>query len=320
MEVVLSLSQPFSFNVKTGGEFYMTLDIFGFQALWSPLFLFSLIIISLIFILATTLFRQKISSTSEHLTSKQMCCFIVTVLLLYIIKGSPIDLLGHIMFSVHMTQMALLYLVIPPLFILSIPKWIWRAFLRVRFVNSLFRFFTKPLIALIVFNGMFSFYHVPVIFDAVKTDMLLHAIYTTVLFMTAVLMWWPLVNELEEYQGFLGLKRIGYIFANGILLTPACALIIFADQPMYHTYSDFSFWLKAMELCVPSDTLASLNLSGPEMFNSMPLLEDQRTGGVVMKVIQELVYGFFMAKIFYAWYRMESKDSIDMNPKVREIS
>lgn len=297
----------------------MTLDIFGFRALWSPFFLLSLLMISVMFILVTTLYHQKVSATSELLTRKQLCCFIVTVVLLYIVKGSPIDLLGHIMFSVHMTQMAVLYLVIPPLFILSIPKWIWRSFLRLRVVNSLFRFFTKSLIALIVFNGMFSFYHVPSIFDAVKTDMLLHAVYTTVLFITAVLMWWPLVNELEEYQGFLGLKRIGYIFANGILLTPACALIIFADQPMYNTFADSSFWLKAMELCVPSGTLASLNLSGPEMFNSMPLLEDQRTGGVVMKIIQELVYGFFMAKIFFAWYRTESKDSIDMNPKVREI-
>ena len=88
---------------------------------------------------------------------------------------------------------------------------------------------------------------------------------------------------------------------------------------MYQTYSDSAFWLKAMELCVPAGMLASLDLSGPEMFNSMSLLEDQRTGGVIMKIIQELVYGFFMAKIFYAWFRTESKDSIDMNPKVGEL-
>ncbi|MGM9944662.1 MAG: cytochrome c oxidase assembly factor CtaG [Lysinibacillus sp.] len=294
----------------------MTLEIFGFRALWSPFLILFLILATLIYILATTLYRQKISSDSEPLSIKQWSCFIVTVVLLYIVKGSPVDLLGHIMFSVHMTQMALLYLLLPPLFILSIPKWLWRTFLQVGIVKPLFHFLTKPLIALFLFIGMFSLYHIPVIFDAIKTDMLLHSVYTIVLFITAVCTWWPLVNELEEYQGFLGLKRIGYIFAKGILLTPACALIIFADQPMYHTYSDSVFWLKAMELCVPSDMLASLNLAGPEMFNSMPLLEDQRTGGVIMKIIQELVYGFFMAKIFYAWYRTESKNSIDMNPKV----
>jgi len=297
----------------------MTLDIFGFRAMWSPFFFLLLLLISIVYFLITTRYRQKLSSVSEPLTKKQVSFFISTVALLYIIKGSPLDLLGHIMFSVHMTQMALLYLVIPPLFILSFPQWLWRAFLGNKLVKPIFKFLTNPLIALIVFNGMFSFYHIPIIFDAVKTDMLLHTIFTSILFMTAVFMWWPLVNQLEEYQGFLGLKRIGYVFANGILLTPACALIIFADQPMYSTFSNPSFWLQAMELCVPAATLANLNLTGPEMFNSMPLLEDQRTGGVIMKIIQEIVYGYVLAKIFYTWYRMESKDSIDMNPKAQQM-
>ncbi|MBD3106854.1 cytochrome c oxidase assembly factor CtaG [Bacillus sp. AGMB 02131] len=297
----------------------MTLDIFGFRALWSPYFMLFLIGVALLYFLGTTVYRQKICSVSEPLAKKHVVFFCVTVVLLYIVKGSPVDLLGHIMFSVHMTQMALLYLLIPPIFILAIPKWLWRPFLQISIIKPLFSFFTKPLIALFLFVGMFSLYHIPIIFDAVKTDMLLHAVYTTVLFAAAICTWWPLVNELEEYQGFLGLKRIGYIFANGILLTPACALIIFADLPMYQTYSDSAFWLKAMELCVPAGMLATLDLSGPEMFNSMSLLEDQRTGGVIMKIIQELVYGFFMAKIFYAWFRTESKDSIDMNPKVGEL-
>lgn len=282
----------------------MSLDIFGFRALWSPFFLIVLLVILATYFLVTTKYRSLFSQ-SEALTRKQWLSFVSAMVLLYVVKGSPIDLLGHIMFFVHMIQMAILYLVIPILFIYGIPPWVWRPVLSKPFIKPLFAFFTKPLIALILFNGVFSFYHVPNIFDIVKTDMWMHAIYTSVLFLLAICMWWPLVNELEEYETLNGLKKVGYIFADGILLTPACALIIFADTPMYSTFSDPNAWASALELCVPSTTLASLNLSGPEMFNSMSLLEDQQTGGVLMKVIQEVVYGVILAQVFFSWFRKE---------------
>ncbi|MGS2776713.1 cytochrome c oxidase assembly factor CtaG [Robertmurraya sp. GLU-23] len=282
----------------------MSLDIFGFRALWSPFFLILLLVILASYFLVTTKYRTHFQQ-SEALTRKQWINFVSAILLLYVVKGSPIDLLGHIMFYVHMIQMAILYLVIPILFIYGIPPWVWRSILTRPIIKPLFDFFTKPLIALILFNGVFSFYHVPNIFDIVKTDMWLHAVYTSILFLLAICMWWPLVNELEEYETLNGLKKVGYIFADGILLTPACALIIFADTPMYSTFSDPNAWASALELCVPSTTLASLNLSGPEMFNSMSLLEDQQTGGVLMKVIQEVVYGLILAQVFFSWFKKE---------------
>ncbi|MEH6944985.1 cytochrome c oxidase assembly factor CtaG [Bacillus sp. JJ722] len=293
----------------------MTLDIFGFRALWSPLFLITIIIVGILFFVVTTVYREKIFSESEKLTKTQAFLFVTVLVLLYIIKGSPIDLIGHIMFSVHMTQMAIFYLVIPPLLIVAVPNWIWRSVISIRFIKSIFQFVTKPLIALIVFNGTFSFYHIPLIFDAVKSDMFLHSMYTVLLFLTAIFMWWPIMNKLEEYQGFYGIKRIGYIFGNGILLTPACALIIFSEAPMYSTYSNPTSWLTAMELCVPASTLSGLNITGPEVFNTIPLLADQKTGGIVMKIIQEIVYGLVLARIFFQWSRQENIHAVDEIPE-----
>ena len=292
----------------------MTLDVFGFRALWSPYFFVSLVIVGILFFLATGKYRHRFSSDSEPLSLKQSVLFLLALITLYILKGSPVDLLGHIIFSVHMTQMALLYLLIPPLLINAVPDWMWRKLISFSWVRVPFHFFTRPLIALFLFNGLFSFYHIPLIFDMVKTDMLLHAVYTTILFFTAIFMWWPITNKLKDYQGFYGIKRIGYIFANAILLTPACALIIFSSSPIYETFTNPSIWLVAMELCVPAGTLANLNLTGPDVFNIMPLLEDQRTGGVIMKIVQEIVFGVVLAQIFFAWYKDENVDSVDMNP------
>lgn len=286
----------------------LDLGMFGFRALWSPYFFIVLSLISIGYYLLTVKYRSRYSD-SEPLRNKEGILFIVSMVLIYVVKGSPIDLMGHLMFYAHMIQMAVLYLVIPPILIAAIPHWVWRKFLNKSINDKMFRFFTKPLVALILFNGIFSFYHIPLVFDFVKQNMWLHGLYTAALFLLAIFMWWPLMNGLKEYQSLNGLKKVGYVFASGVLLTPACGLIIFADNPMYQTYSDPQAWAEALKLCVPPSMLAGLELSGPEMFNSMSLLEDQRLGGVVMKIIQEIVYGVILAHIFFNWYRQEQEET-----------
>lgn len=290
----------------------LSLEIFGFRALWSPFFFVFISAVLVLYFMVTYVKREKFVN-SEPLKRSEAILFTTAIILLYITKGGPLDLMGHLMFYAHMIQMAVLYLVIPPLMIVGIPNWVWRKVLNYPIVKPLFNFFTKPLIALILFNGMFSFYHIPLIFDAIKMNMWMHAGYTFVLFLFAIFMWWPLMNRLPEYESLSGLKKVGYIFADGILLTPACALIIFADTPMYATFSDPSAWMEALKLCVPTSTLASLDLSGPEVFNSMSLIDDQQLGGVIMKIIQEIVYGVVLAQIFFSWYRKEQEESEDIN-------
>ncbi|PLR69617.1 cytochrome c oxidase assembly factor CtaG [Bacillus sp. UMB0893] len=289
----------------------LNLEMFGFRAMWSPyFFLFTAVILGIYFLLIGP-FRNRFHD-SQPVSFKQKALFVSSIILLYAVKGSPLDLMGHLMFSAHMTQMAILYLLIPPLIIFGIPSWLWRALIFVRGVKQIVTFLSKPLIALIVFNGIFSLYHIPLVFDVVKTDHLLHAAVTVFIFIAAMLMWWPLLNDLPEWKELGGIKKIGYIFANGMLLTPACALIIFADTPLYATYADPSAWVSALELCVPADMLAGLNLTGPEMFNTLPLVEDQQLGGIMMKIIQEFVYGSLLGIIFFKWARQErERDNLE---------
>ncbi|MGM0873526.1 MAG: cytochrome c oxidase assembly factor CtaG [Bacillota bacterium] len=290
----------------------MSFDIFGFRALWSPYYLVVMILITVLYFMIIGHWRSKFKA-STPVSTKQQILFVTSIVALYISKGSPIDLLGHIMFSAHMAQMAILYLVVPPLLILGIPDWLWKAIIYRPVIKPLMKVFTKPIIALILFNGVFSIYHVPLVFDFVKTDPVYHATMTTIIFFGAIFMWFPLLNTLPEWKSLTGIKKIGYIFADGVLLTPACALIIFATDPLYLTYSEPQAWINALQLCVPADMLAGLNLTGPEMFNTLPLVEDQQLGGVLMKIIQEIVYGTILAYIFFEWARKErKKDELDL--------
>ncbi|MFZ3588078.1 cytochrome c oxidase assembly factor CtaG [Bacillus sp. DJP31] len=284
----------------------MDISIFGFRALWSPGYL--TFIVALI-----VLYFYLIRKEKYAVTVKQQFFFVTSMILLYMMKGGPLDLLGHLMFSAHMTGMAIVYLAVPPLLILGLPQTLLREFINLRGIKPLFSFFSIPLLALIIFNGMFSFYHIPLIFDVVKTDEVLHSIFSVLMFISAFIMWWPVVNLLPEAESLTPIKKIGYIFANGVLLTPACALIIFASEPLYSTYSDPTIWMKALELCVPADTLATLNIGAPELFNWFPLIEDQQTGGVIMKVVQEIVYGSILGYIFFQWARKErEKDQLEL--------
>ena len=245
----------------------------------------------------------------NRLRSYKEVLFVIAMFLLYLIKGGPVDLMGHLMFYAHMIQMAFLLFIIPPILILAIPEWVWSRIWSKSLLKNILSFFTRPIMALLLFNVMFSFYHIPLLFDIIKVNIWLHEIYTTILFMLSLFMWWPLVNKIDENRSIIGLKKVAYIFAGGALIIPACALIIFNDTPMYATYSDPEAWAAALALCVPSTTLATLDLSGPEMFSSMSLMHDQQLGGVLMKIIQEIVYGIVLARVFIEWYRKDQEES-----------
>jgi putative membrane protein len=283
-----------------------SLSMFGFVALWSPYFLAFLLLITCLYFMIVGPWRARFTKEGPP-TRKQKAYFVAGIMLLYISFGSPVDLLGHLIFSAHMIQMAILSFMAPPLLILGIPNWLFERLFEIRPLKAAVTFLTKPLVAVVLFNSLFSFYHVPFIFDLANSNALYHAVITTMIFVAAWMMWWPLLNKMPGWQSLSGLKKIGYIFADGALLTPACALIIFAGKPLYATYYDPQMWMKSLALCVPAGTLASLDLTGPEMFFSVPLLYDQQLGGILMKIIQEIIYGIMLFFAFREWYRKEQE-------------
>ncbi|MCH4824912.1 MAG: cytochrome c oxidase assembly factor CtaG [Planococcus sp. (in: firmicutes)] len=292
----------------------MPISIFGFQALWSPVYLAVLVLVTILYFLVTVKWRGKFKG-NQPLTAKEATFFVSGMVLLYIIKGSPVDLYGHILFTMHMVQMALLLLLAAPLLIMGIPTYIWKTFIVLPIIKPLFNFFSNPMLALILFGMVFSFYHIPMVFDFVKKDMWLHGAVNIVLFMSAFFYWWPVVNNVEGEHKFHGLKKLGYLFGISVLVTPACAMIIFSGTPLYATYTDGEAWLQAMALCVPAGTLSQLNLSGPELFSNMSTLEDQRTGGIAMKIIQELIFTAFIWMVFHEWLRNETNNADEITAK-----
>lgn len=297
------------------------LSVFGARAAWSPFLFLFIASIAVLYILAVNIYREDWFRGAPKVPAKQQAAMLGGLFLLYFALGGPLDLAGHLWFTAHMVSMVVAYLMAPPLILYGIPDWLYRAALRGQGVKKAFRLFTSPIPGLLGFNVLFSFYHMPAIHDTIMTNYALHVFYYALLFVAASMMWWNVVAPLPEYERLTDVKKMGYIFANGVLLTPACALIIFAPEPLFATYSDPLVWAKALGYCVPLSADAILaQFGGPGEFALLPPKDDQQLGGIVMKLMQEVTYGSILYTNFIRWYRRENPaDAIDPLEPVQPV-
>lgn len=290
-----------------------SIRIFGFIANWSPFLLALIVFFIVVYFLLTKSWYKDIEG-GRPLKISEGVFFVASMFILYAMKGSPVNILAHISFSFHMTQMAFIFLLLAPMLYFAIPDYLQKAFVKIPIAKQLIRGLgNRPLIALILFTGVFSLYHIPIVLDFLKTEATMHTSFELFLFILALIMWYPIFNKVEPQEKHIGgLYKILYVFGIGMLLTPACALIIFSVNPMYASYTEGEAWLKAMELCVPVGILNGLEgstaLSGPQYFLNTTTLADQQTGGVIMKILQEVFFSAMLIYIFVRWFREERKD------------
>jgi cytochrome c oxidase assembly factor CtaG len=196
----------------------------------------------------------------------------------------PIGGLTEELFWVHMVQHLLIILVGAPLVLLGTPlvpilwglPWEWRRkvgqlLVPGRPVAKVLDALTHPWVAMGLFLGTLTVWHVPVLYDAAQGSSPIHYLEHIFFFGTAVLYWWPLVHPMG------GPRRLGY--GLGILYTipPLLqnnvlgALISLSQHPIYATY-----------------------LNAPRI-GGLSVVEDQQLGGLIMWVPG----GFYWAIPFF---------------------
>ncbi|CAM3474827.1 cytochrome c oxidase assembly factor CtaG [Marinicrinis lubricantis] len=290
------------------------LEYFGFRALWSPVVLLIFIAIGIVYLLLTGPWSHRFKE-AERVPVYKIISFLSGLFLLYLAQAGPLSLLSHLMFSAHMLGMAVSYIIAPPLLLIGLPAWMVKPLLqRLRWLRPL-RFMMHPLLTVVFFNALFSFYHLPDVHDYVMVHYGIHLLFYIALFITSVMMWWHVICPVPEYTVLSGLKKMGYIFINGVLITPACALIIFSDHAMYAVFNDANTWARAMGYCVPNGQNWVLDeFAGPQFFSLVSSREDQQLGGVIMKLLQEITYGLLLGYVFREWYKKENPEEEDLNP------
>ncbi|WP_232695836.1 cytochrome c oxidase assembly protein [Brevibacillus daliensis] len=259
-----------------------------FGDLWNPEIMVILAVVFVLYIMMTGRWRDRFTDSTPVPIGKKVT-FLFAILTLYAAIGSPIYFYSHVSFTVHMFQQSLFLMIFPPLVLMGIPDWFLRAILKPPAINKWFRIVTKPMLSLLMFNLFFSVYHIPMVLDFVMQYHALHLGYKLLLLGTAFMLWWHMACPIVEYQRIKNVTLMGFIFAAGVLMTPACALIIFASEIVYDSFRN-----------------------APQLFIMLPILDDQQLGGVIMKMIQEIAYGVGLWYAFRKWYQ-------DENPAVDEI-
>ncbi|MCC2684528.1 MAG: hypothetical protein K0R75_1427 [Paenibacillaceae bacterium] len=256
----------------------------GFTNLWSPAVLFFIVLLGVAYGLAVGKWRPFFQDSSP-VSAKRQFSFYSALVLYYIAYGSPMNYMGHhFMFSFHMMQQTLAFLVVPPLVWLGLPAWLVKPALESRLVKPWYRIVFNPIVGVLTFNMIFSIYHIPLVFNYVYEVPWMHAAYHYVLLLTAFQMWYLVFCPVPDYDRLSSLQKMAFVFGMGVLITPACGLIIFAGKLLYPHYAEV-----------------------PLQFTMLPLLEDQQLGGVVMKIMQEIVYGTVIGFIFFRWFNMEKR-------------
>ncbi len=229
-------------------------------------------------------FRQKICPSLPY-SAKHTFWFSLGMLSFYLAVGSPLDPLGeNFLFSAHMIQHNVLMYVSPLFLLLGLPQPLVDRILETNPVSEkIFCFFVHPIIAGLLFTLVFSFWHFGVFYEAAIKDKTLHMAEHLSMFFTSVAMWWPICGPSKRLPPLRYGSQMLYILALMLGQTPIFATLTFSEEVLYETY----FYAERI-----------MNLSP---------LEDQRTGGVLMKLANMAVSVGVLASIFHRWSSRQEK-------------
>jgi len=187
----------------------------------------------------------------------------------------------------HMVQHMLFTFLAAPLLITGMPAWMWRTLLRPAPLRKAWAFLTRPLVALVVANGVLLFTHWPEVVTASVGSELTHFSLHALLLGSAVVMWWPVVSPLPELPALSRPGQLIYLFFQSLAPTIPASFLTFGTEPLYPIYAAF-----------------------PRIWGIDPLT-DQLIAGLVMKLVGGAILWTVIAVVFFRWGREESSEGWD---------
>lgn len=253
------------------------MDLFGFE-------LFPSILVGCLYLLggywlATGPLRRRFRWAGEGAGAGRAAAWVFAVLVIFLSLNGPLhEWADGYLFSAHMVQHLLLMLVMPPFLIYGLPPWLIRKALEVRGVLRVGRVVTHPVVAFVAYNAVFIAWHLPDLYNRALMDHGVHIAQHLSFMTVAVMMWWPIVNPVEELRRLPnGPLLMAWIFLFGIPGTVVSALITLSDSVLYTWYA-----------------------AAPRI-TSLGALDDQRLGGLIMWIPGMLVFWIAITAVFFRW-------------------
>jgi putative membrane protein len=232
--------------------------------------------------------RRHEQTTGEPLPAGRRTRFLGGVAVLLLGATWPIhDLAESYLYSMHMVQHMLFTFVAAPLLLTGTPAWMWRALLRPAAVRAVWALLTRPVVALIVANGVLFFIHWPAVVTLSVRSELAHFSLHTLLLGSAIVMWWPVLSPLPELPSLSRPGQLLYLFFQSLAPTIPASFLTFGTEPLFPVYATF-----------------------PRIWG-MDALTDQLIAGLVMKIVGGAILWVVIAAIFFRWGHEETTEGWD---------
>ena len=219
---------------------------------------------------------------------RRVASFVGALTVLGLALNGPLhNLSDFYLFSAHMVQHLVLTLVFPPLLLYGTPAWVVRPLLRPRPVMRFARWATRPLAAGVLFSAPITLWHFPQFYEAALEHHGLHVVQHLVFIATAVIMWWPVLSPVPELPRASYAIQLLYLFALGLPMSLAGALITLADRVLYPFYE-----------------------SAPRMWGLTPAA-DQQLGGLLMWVVGTIYLWVAATVVWFRWSIREEAGDVE---------
>jgi putative membrane protein len=231
---------------------------------------------------------------ADDVDPRKIATFTLGVLVIFVAVLSPIHVVAEkYLFSVHMTQHVLITLIAPPFLIIGTPDWLIRPLLRPNWAFKGLKILTNPVGAFLVFNLVFSIWHLPSLYHVSVTNHGVHFVEHLLMVGTGVLVWWPLTSTMPELPKMSPPVAMLYLFGLSLGQIILFGALVFATEPLYEFY-----------------------VNAPRISVLTPLT-DQQVGAVIMKIGGGVLFLGLLIVIFFRWFGEEERKRIADSEKRR---
>jgi putative membrane protein len=212
-------------------------------------------------------------------TRRQKVQFGLGCLLLFAFASWPVhDLAERYLFSVHMVQHMVFTLIAAPLLLVGTPGWLVSWIIRP--VLPVMRRLVRPLPASLVYNGVIAVSHSAGWVNYTSSHEFPHFLAHTLIVMTAMLMWLPVLHDRPELPSMSAPVKMVYLFAQSLLPNVPAIFLAFAEHPLYQWYAH-----------------------APRIWAGFSAVEDQQLAGAIMKTSGTMIIWGTIVVMFFRWYR-----------------
>ena len=227
---------------------------------------------------------KAVAAGYAPMTRGQRGWFLAAWLSLWVVSDWPVhDVAEGYLYSVHMFQHLFISMLVPAMFLLAMPGWLFKVLLpEGSRTYRLVRRAARPLFAGLLFNAGTAFLHWPTIVALSARYGPVHFGFHLLIFSAGLLMWMPVISPDRSWR-LPPLGQCIYLFMMSIVPTVPGAWLVFADGVVYHNYDI------------------------PQRLWGIGVVTDQQAAGVVMKLLGGFFLWSVIVTIFTRWAGAEAR-------------